>query len=298
MDTTLEHLQTWLNANYRAAYDSLQPGLNDSEIDDLLSDWPYQLSADVRALYRWRNGFEDTQVELLPGLSFLPLEQALELAAAYWEASAAQVKKGGEEFFPRLVLPIFSDADSNVLALVQGFEQSAPVQPASPVQVIALQQGQRLYAFQRLEDLLKASLKLLETGVYRVDQDRDRIEITDERRVQAGWRKFPMLYLERVTLDADDAEALEDDEDEDEDLSDEEASENLLANLMSMLGLHPDDIDPATATLDELNDLQEVSALESWPPALQQRFHELGGGTKTVDEEPEKKEDEPGDSVT
>lgn len=270
MESVLADLEAWLKASYRAAHGSLQPGLSDEEMTDLLADWPYTLSEDVRALYRWHDGFEDAQVELLPGLSFFPLAEALALGGALWEVSSAQAQKGGVDFFPRAVLPIFSDGRNDVVLLVQG--DSGP-SPSTPAQVVALHRGQRLYAFQRLEDLLAASLELLKGGVYRVDQERDRVELADEAAAQKVWRRYPLLYLEGAGA----AELAEPDEDTDDasDLTDEEQAENLMSNLMSMLGLHPDDLDPQTATLDELQDLAEVVPPAEWPEALQQRFQAL-----------------------
>ena len=271
MQTVLSSLESWLKTNYPAAHGSLQPGLSDEAIGALLQGWPYWLSDDVRALYRWHDGFEDAGVELLPGLSFLPLAEALALGSALWEVSAAQAKKGGVDFFPRAMLPVFSDENNDVVLLVQGAEGPSP---STPAQVVALQRGQRLYAFERLEDLLAASLDLLKRGVYRVDQDRDQVEVQDEAQAQATWRRYPLLYLEGVST-AELTEPEPDDLDDTDDLSDEQQAENLMSNLMSMLGLHPDDLDPATASLDELRDLAELVPPAEWPEALQQRFHEL-----------------------
>ena len=294
MQTVLSSLEAWLKANYRAAHGSLQPGLSDKQIDALLNDWPFKLSADVRALYRWHDGLEDTQVQLLPGLSFLPLAQSLELAGALWELSAAQVKKGGADFFPPALLPIFSDDANDVLLMVQGFETA---EATAPAQVAALQQGQRLYAFTRLEDLLKAALTLLESGGYAVDQERDLVSIVDEAAARAVWRRYPLLYLEETTPEVmeeagDDADT-DDAELDDPDLDDEAAGETMLLNLMSMLGLNPDEMDPETATLDELQDLQEISPVHEWPEALQARFHALGGVVTLDDPGPESQSSEP-----
>ena len=280
MQTVLSSLESWLKTNYRAAHGSLQLGLSGQAIDALLQGWPYRLSDDVRTLYRWHDGFEDAGVELLPGLSFLPLAEALALGSALWEVSAAQAKKGGVDFFPRAMLPVFSDENNDAVLLVQGAEGPSP---STPAQVVALQRGQRLYAFERLEDLLAASFDLLKRGVYRVDQDRDRVELTDEALAQAAWRRYPLLYLEGAgalgsTEEEPDEENPDDgnpEEGDAKDLSDEEQVENLISNLMSMLGLHPDDLDPATASLDELKDLAELVPPAEWPEALQQRFHEL-----------------------
>ncbi len=270
MNDTLKNLEQWLKLNYWVAFDSLQKGLTDAEIDALLGDWPYKLSDDVRALYRWRNGFEDDLIQLLPGLSFLPLETALELAGGLWDASAEQVKKNGDDFFPRVLLPIFSDAKNDAVLLVQGFEGAAP---QSPAQVVFLLQGRRFYGFERFEDLFKAALELFKLGAYKVDQDHDTVSVTDEDKSRAVWRRYPLIYLENVELSS---LVLEDDlEDEDEDDDD---GENMLSNLLEMMGLNPDAMDPASATLEELRELLEVIPLEDWPEELQARYREVGGG--------------------
>jgi len=271
MIETLKNLEQWLKLNYWVAFDSLQKGLTDEEIDALLKDWPYKLSSDVRALYRWRNGFEDDLIQLLPNLSFLPLETALELAGGLWEASSEQVKKKGVDFFPRVLLPIFSDAKNDGVLLVQGFETEAP---HSPAQVVLLLQGKRFYGFEKLEDLLKAALELFKLGAYAVDQDHDTVSMLEEDKARAVWRRYPLIYLENAELSSLVLEAdLEDEDDEDED----DDGENMLAGLMEMLGLNPDAMDPATATLEDLTELLEVIPLEDWPEELQARYRELGG---------------------
>ena len=270
MIETLKNLEQWLKLNYWVASDSLQAGLTDLVIDALLKDWPYKLSSDIRALYRWRNGFEDDLIQLLPGLSFLPLETALELAGGLWEASSEQVKKNGDDFFPRVLLPIFSDAKNDAVLLVQGFETEIA---QSPAQVVLLLQGKRLYGFEKLEDLLKATLELFKLGVYAVDQDHDTVSLVDEDKARAVWRRYPLIYLENAEMSL---LALED---EDDDLGDDDGDddgENMLAGLMEMLGFNPDAMDPATATLEDLTELLEVIPLEDWPEELQARYRELG----------------------
>ena len=270
MIETLKNLEGWLKLNYWVAFDSLQPGLTDTEIDALLKDWPFKLSSDVRALYRWRNGFEDDLIQLLPNLSFLTLESALELASGLWEASAEQEKKNGVDFFPRVLLPIFTDAKNDGVLLVQGFEAETP---HSPAQVVLLLQGKRLYGFEKLEDLFKAALELFKTGVYTLDQDHDTVNLADEDKARAVWRRFPLIYLENAEMSS---LALEDEE-EDLDDDDDDDGENMLAGLLEMMGLNPEAMDPETATLEDMTEMLEVIPLEDWPEELQARYRELGG---------------------
>jgi cell wall assembly regulator SMI1 len=280
MNQTLLAFEQWLKTNYRAAYGSLQPGLSDEQISAQLSDWPYTLPDDVRALYRWRNGFEDENVELLPGLTFRPLESALAMAAAYWEVSAQQVEKGGPDFFPKLLLPIFSDADGDLVLLVQGAETSVP---SSPAQVIRMTQGQRLYGFERLSELLAAALELFQNGTYAVDEDRDTVSITDEGKAQAVWRKYPLLYLENVDvtpLALENAEPVDDSDDE-EDGDDGD----MLAGLLDMLGIDPQAVDPETATLEDLTELREIIPYDGWPDELKERYRQVSVKTLEAGEQ-------------
>ncbi|MBC7646132.1 MAG: hypothetical protein H7095_03320, partial [Pseudopedobacter sp.] len=247
----------------------LQPGLTAAEMDALLKDWPFKLSCDVRALYRRRNGFEDDLIQLLPNLSFLPLESALELASGLWEASAEQEKKNGVDFFPRVLLPIFTDAKNDGVLLVQGFEAETP---HSPAQVVLLLQGKRLYGFEKLEDLFKAALELFKTGIYTLDQDHDTVNLADEDKARAVWRRFPLIYLENAEMSS---LALEDEEEDLDD--DDDDGENMLAGLLEMMGLNPEAMDPETATLEDMTEMLEVIPLEDWPEELQARYRELGG---------------------
>lgn len=67
--------------------DALQPGLNESRIAELEKQHDFELSDDLRALYRWRNGtprdvyFDALPVSLdaFPDHRFVPLEEAIAL---------------------------------------------------------------------------------------------------------------------------------------------------------------------------------------------------------------------------
>jgi len=57
---------------------SLQQGLLDKQISELEAKGGFILSPDLRAFYKWRNGTTNsTQVSLIPGHRFLPLEEVV-----------------------------------------------------------------------------------------------------------------------------------------------------------------------------------------------------------------------------
>ncbi|MGA2798750.1 MAG: SMI1/KNR4 family protein [Thermoguttaceae bacterium] len=57
---------------------ALQPGLTDKEIDELEAKFSFNLTPDLRILYRWRNGTSrTTNINAFPDHEFIPLDQAL-----------------------------------------------------------------------------------------------------------------------------------------------------------------------------------------------------------------------------
>lgn len=58
----------------------LQPGLNIQDIQQYVSNLPFQLPQEVYQLYHWRNGvqileFHDISLDFIPGFWFLPLAE-------------------------------------------------------------------------------------------------------------------------------------------------------------------------------------------------------------------------------
>jgi hypothetical protein len=57
---------------------ALQPGLTDAEIDALEAKHQFELTPDLRSLYRWRNGTpRAASICAFPNHEFVPLDQAL-----------------------------------------------------------------------------------------------------------------------------------------------------------------------------------------------------------------------------
>ena len=85
----LARLQKMLETNAPVVARSLQPGLSDAHISDLESQGGFRLSSDLRALYRWRNGFPtNSTIGLLPGHRFVPLDEAIAARALMRQQSS------------------------------------------------------------------------------------------------------------------------------------------------------------------------------------------------------------------
>lgn len=76
----LDTIEQWHRSNGTRIASELAPGLDDAEIDRQFADLGCVPSRELRALWRWRNGHEDTGVAQWLGVyhQFLPLEAALE----------------------------------------------------------------------------------------------------------------------------------------------------------------------------------------------------------------------------
>jgi hypothetical protein len=53
---SLDRIWIWLQQNKASDLSFLQPGLSDTEIEELIGDLPLQLPEDIRELYKWKNG--------------------------------------------------------------------------------------------------------------------------------------------------------------------------------------------------------------------------------------------------
>lgn len=79
----LAQLQAVLETNAPVVAESLQPGLTDAQIAELEAQGGFQLTEDLKALYRWHNGMStNSTAGLLPGQHFLTLDETVRLRAA------------------------------------------------------------------------------------------------------------------------------------------------------------------------------------------------------------------------
>lgn len=82
----IQRLEQILQERAPAVVDALQPGLTDEQITDIETASGFQLSDDLRALYKWHNGMSpDGPRDFIPGHRFLSLQEAVEQRAALHE---------------------------------------------------------------------------------------------------------------------------------------------------------------------------------------------------------------------
>jgi hypothetical protein len=78
IEKLLGNLQSVLERRAPVVAKSLQPGLSDSQINDLEARGGFRLNNDLRALYSWRNGMQlSNNIRFIPGHWFYPLEKVV-----------------------------------------------------------------------------------------------------------------------------------------------------------------------------------------------------------------------------
>ena len=78
VESLLAKYEEILRTRAPAVLASLQPGLNDAQIDTFESRHAFKLPRDLRTLYRWRNGTADTSsLDAFPDHRFIPLDEAI-----------------------------------------------------------------------------------------------------------------------------------------------------------------------------------------------------------------------------
>jgi cell wall assembly regulator SMI1 len=78
VEALLSQYESFLKSKAPAVFAALQPGLTDAEIDALEMKHGLKLTADLRGLYRWRNGTRPSaNLDAFPNHQFVPLDVAL-----------------------------------------------------------------------------------------------------------------------------------------------------------------------------------------------------------------------------
>jgi len=76
--TVLSDLEVTLREHAPTVAESLQPGLSNQEIMELEETYGFQLTDELRALYKWHNGTSsETVIDFIPGHRFLSLDEAV-----------------------------------------------------------------------------------------------------------------------------------------------------------------------------------------------------------------------------
>lgn len=176
----LAELEGWFRQNQHPILQVLQPGLEESEINRLMADWPYRLPEEVHALYRWHNGVSERHVNFFPNHTFYPLAESLEIAKRYREAAPMfNQPEDGYWYWKSAWLPIFGDFYAQALILTVG---SSEPEGSAPVLDFFNEVPEKPVLYGSLEALLQVILECYRQGAYRV-QAGGQVEVDSE----AAW---------------------------------------------------------------------------------------------------------------
>jgi hypothetical protein len=120
----LERIFHWFQVNHPRTISSLVPGLSSSEIDDKLSDLPFQVPQEVREIYKLSNGLDE---QIFDHLYLLSLESAIQEAKTWvdepYEEIAEMYKYAGKAIFPIFQL------EGEYIAVVEtnGLQETSPI---------------------------------------------------------------------------------------------------------------------------------------------------------------------------
>lgn len=107
----LNRILKYLEAHKPEAISLLQPGLSQTEIEEIVKDLPIKISQDICDLYTWKNGSEDSPCQentayIFNGFSFYPLEEVICLSQSYPSSTPT---KYGSTF---TLVPVSNRADA------------------------------------------------------------------------------------------------------------------------------------------------------------------------------------------
>lgn len=117
ISVVLAELETVMKEKAPKVLDEMQPGLSSDEIAKIEAKAGIQLSAEIRALYQWRNGCRTADPRIVgpvPGHRFLPLDEALNLSTIISNqvGSATVVQRAAVGIFTghrKSWIPLFED---------------------------------------------------------------------------------------------------------------------------------------------------------------------------------------------
>ena len=116
--------------------DHLNPGISSQQIQELFEKIPLQPTQDLRALYTWRNGSEDSEgitlgeLAFFPGFYLMSLEESVQtylelIETDTWDQSLFPIfASGGGDFYAMILAP---EAQGQILGFYV-FEEEAQVE--------------------------------------------------------------------------------------------------------------------------------------------------------------------------
>lgn len=265
----LEQLEAWFKKNHRSAHGALQVGLNDFQLDSLLSRWNLKIPLELRELYKWHNGMEDELIHFLPNMSFYPLERGFEIQEMY-QAMREQGVPKGTFLLPENALPIFGDFNGYVVFYVEGITNDFEY---ASIKQFVINQGDLGYAYPNMSLFAQITLTCYEEGVYTVDKKGDDVMMGD----QATFGKIisqasgGMITLQEPDEHHNRILEAEDSDSDDSDDSDEE-DDDMFSVMLGMMGLSLEDMNAR-----DFEELLENFDVEGLPASVQERYAKLKG---------------------
>lgn len=169
MDEVLARLEAALQEHAPESLQHLQPGLSAEKIAELERAGGFQLSDDLRALYRWRNGVPaDDDTDIIPRYRFRSLEDLVEIRRADAqdrEASTPAVRAIHNAIvgYTGPWIPIFQEAAGD------GYFYDPTRRPEQGAVFFNFLEMGTFHFYPSLKNLLVAICECYETGAYAVD---------------------------------------------------------------------------------------------------------------------------------
>ena len=141
----LDEIEKCLQQLHHSCLDHLNPGLSFQKIQELFEEIPLQPTQDLRALYTWRNGSEDSEgitlgeLAFFPGFYLMSLEESIQTYLELRETDAwgkswfPIFASGGGDFYAMNLAP---EAQGQILGFYV-FEEEAQVEYRSLKSMLA-----------------------------------------------------------------------------------------------------------------------------------------------------------------
>ncbi|WP_368387483.1 SMI1/KNR4 family protein [Streptococcus australis] len=141
----LDEIEKCLQQLHHSCLDHLNPGLSFQKIQELFEEMPLQPTQDLRALYTWRNGSEDSEgitlgeLAFFPGFYLMSLEESIQTYLELRETDAwgkswfPIFASGGGDFYAMNLAP---EAQGQILGFYV-FEEEAQVEYRSLKSMLA-----------------------------------------------------------------------------------------------------------------------------------------------------------------
>ena len=109
----LNEIEKSLQKLHHSCVDHLNPGISSQQIQELFEEIPLQPTQDLRALYTWRNGSEDSEGITLGELAFFPGFYLMSLEESIQTYLELRERNGWDKFW----FPIFASGGGDFYAM-------------------------------------------------------------------------------------------------------------------------------------------------------------------------------------